>query len=658
MKQRMWALAKRNIYSNRLVEIPYFLTSSFLMAALFVICSLMNNHYVRTRHSSLPILMGFALLTLFCFVFLTVIYGNRFIYQRRDKEFALYTILGLEKKHLTQIIRYEGMARFSGIFLLGILEGFCFGKLFFLSFRSILRDNQISMGEFRLDRYALLFLALSCLFFFFTTYVINSRRLTFSAPMSMLQRQQAGEKEPKTRYGALLLGMLFTAVGYGIVFQIQDPLSAILVFFVAVFFVMVGTYLLFGSLSIFLLKRWTKNKHYYYQPKHFLFLSRMIYRMKQNARGLAGIAIIASGILITMSTTLAVYGKLEGSIAKSMPMEFQLERSWNNNLSPTEKNKIEDEEEMMTYLNRALLPGQRIGEKKYSLTYTSFATLTGNELHPYSPSETPPNFSEVYYFNVEENPEKTKDLAPDELLVTTNKRTLPKTLTFMGKTYRVRKGKDWIASNIAVGAMYIVLPKQVPLEEAARFYSNGKKGGYSSQMSWNVQGGDREYIQRLRKELPGKKYHVESKEEFKEKTYSLNGGFAILGILVSTVLFVIGMLLVYYKQISEAYEDRQSIEKMNKVGLSKTMVKQSIDAQLFWLFFTPIVVAIIHSLVASHMMVELIQLFGVTEYSFYFRCLCLIVALFVVIYFLFYLYTSKVYLRIVNRGREEEQWRQ
>lgn len=655
MKKRMWSLAKRNIKSNALVEIPYFFTTSFLMAALFIICSLMNNSYVRTRHSSLPVLMLFALITLTVFVVISVLYGNNFIYRRRQGEFALYAILGLEKKHMKSILKRELYIRFGRIFVMALVEGFLIGKLFFLSLGSILQDRSIHMGAYPLDGRAVLFLLVFTLLCFVITYWINSRRIHLLVPLAMLQKQRSGEREPKNRYLFLFFGLLFTGAGYWSALRIEDPLGAISIFFLAVLLVMVGTYLLFGSLSIFLLKKLKSRKSYYYQSNHFLFLSRMVYRMRQNAAGLAGIAVIASGILISLSTTFAVYGSLENDIKQSMPMEFKMERSWKNGKIVPKEERNKDYQEVLSLLHQSVKGTEKIEDVNYSFSYMTFGALMGNQLRPVK--KTPEEFSKLYYLELEENEEKMKHLSSDEILVTSNHKKIPQTMEFMGKTYRVVKGKDLLDGKIAIAAMRIVLPAKVTLEEAAAYYPNGRSSGYESTLFWNVNPKDPDYLIRLRKELPNEDRKLQSREDYAQQVYSLNGGFVVLGILVSVVLFAIGMLMVYYKQISEAYEDRENIEKMKKVGLSKKMVKNSIRAQLVWLFFLPVGVAVLHSTVASKMMFRLLNLFGVQEYFFYLKFLTLVFGIFFLVYFFFYLYTSKVYLRIVNRGREQERER-
>ena len=321
--------ALQNLRANKLLEIPFVLSSGIMLILFNVMSSLVNNNYVRTRHVVLPTLIKFGIVILAIFTFIFVQYAATFWLKRRSKEFALYGILGLEKKHVGKIISIEFLILFAIIWFAGIVGGYIFGQLCFLFLNFLMRDVSGRLMDYTFSISALINTTVLVVILYLIVIIVSGFRIYMSTPMELLQRTHKGEGEPKSRIIIMLTGFLLLAAGYGIALFVGGLLSSINYFFVAVLATIFATYLLYATFTVFMLKAQRNNKSFY-TPKKFLSISGLLYRMKGNAISLASISILSAGVIISLSTTIAIYSnyiKLGDSI---MPREYKIEAGSEN----------------------------------------------------------------------------------------------------------------------------------------------------------------------------------------------------------------------------------------------------------------------------------------------------------------------------------------
>lgn len=321
--------ALQNLKANKLLEIPFVLSSGIMLILFNIMSSLVNNNYVRTRHQVFPTLIKFGIVILAIFTFIFVQYAINFWLKRRNKEFALYGILGLEKKHVGKIISIEFFILFSIIWIMGVVGGYIFGQLCFLFLNFLMKDVSGRLMDYPFSMSALINTTVLVVILYLIVIIVSGFRIYMSTPMELLQRTHKGEGEPKSRIIIMLAGFLLLAVGYGIALFVGGLLSSIYYFFVAVLATIFATYLLYATFTVFILKAQRNNKSFY-TPKKFLSISGLLYRMKGNAISLASISILSAGVIISLSTTVAIYSnyiKLGDSI---MPREYRIEAGSEN----------------------------------------------------------------------------------------------------------------------------------------------------------------------------------------------------------------------------------------------------------------------------------------------------------------------------------------
>ena len=281
--------AIKNLKANRYIEVPFIIAAGIMLILFNIMASLMQNEYVLTRHKELPTFINMGIGVVFIFTFVFVVYANRFLIKRRNKEFALYGILGLEKKHIRKIILIEHIINYSLVAVIAISGGYVFGKLAFMGLNSLMKDTAVKIMDYPFSTQATAITLVYVLFLFVFVYLLNALSIKNASPVELLGREHRGEGEPKNRLVLLLIGLAFLVVGYYIALTINGILKSLLAFFIAVVLVIIATYILFITFSIFMLKIQKKNKNFYYKAKNFLSVSGMIYRMKSSAVGIASV---------------------------------------------------------------------------------------------------------------------------------------------------------------------------------------------------------------------------------------------------------------------------------------------------------------------------------------------------------------------------------
>lgn len=645
--------ALQNLKANKLLEIPFVLSSSVMLILFNIMASLVNNNYVKTRHEVLPTLIKFGIVILAIFTFIFVQYAAAFWLKRRSKEFALYGILGLEKKHVGKIISIEFLILFAIIWFAGIVGGYIFGQLCFLFLNFLMKDVSGRLMDYPFSISALIDTTVLVAILYLTIIIGSGLRIYMSTPMELLQRTHKGEGEPKSRIIIMVVGFLLLAVGYGIALFVGGLLSSINYFFVAVLATIFATYLLYATFTVFMLKAQRNNKSFY-TPKRFLSVSGLLYRMKGNAISLASISILSAGVIISLSTTVTIYSnyiKLGDSV---MPREYRIEAG-------SENISNEDMAKRLQSLVESSVPDASMIKDEYTIfDMTTAAVKTGDTIAEYQrDSKADPIFvmaSDLDGYNWRTH--QNFKLEEGEILLGDNKNNkIGDTLKIGDRDFKVRKIDSIFPYEYSGVEGYSIVVKDMATLEFLREALDGLDINCS--VYWDVDGvDDKEYEDTLVKLKDGIKnqltgagrsvYDVSSRSEMIHNQYEINGGFLFLGVLIGIIFLTGTVLITYYKQISEGYEDREKYQIMKKLGLSDNLIKKTTDSQICLMFYGPLIVAAIHCIVASKIIFRLLGLFGVSDALLYMICLGDVLLIFALIYFVIFKLTSKVYTNIVR----------
>ena len=645
--------ALQNLKANKLLEIPFVLSSSVMLILFNITASLVNNNYVRTRHVVLPTLIKFGIVILAIFTFIFVQYAATFWLKRRSKEFALYGILGLEKKHVGKIISIEFLILFAIIWFAGIVGGYIFGQLCFLFLNFLMKDVSGRLMDYPFSISALINTTALVVVLYLIIIVGSVLRIYMSTPMELLQRTHKGEGEPKSRIIIMLTGFLLLAVGYGIALFVGGLLSSINYFFVAVLATIFATYLLYATFTVFMLKAQRNNKSFY-TPKKFLSISGLLYRMKGNAISLASISILSAGVIISLSTTIAIYSnyiKLGDSV---MPREYRIAAGSENISNEAMAKKLQ------SLVESSVPDASMIKDEYTTFDMTVAAVKTGNEISKYQRgSKANPIFviaSDLEGYNGRTH--QNIKLDEGEILLGENKNNkISDTLKIGDIDFKVIKIDSIFPLEYSGVDGYNIVVKDMATLEFVREALDGSD--ITCSIYWDVDGAnDKEYMNKLTKLVSDMKsefkgdgsgmVNVSSRTEMISNQYEVNGGFLFLGVLIAIIFLTGTVLITYYKRISEGFEDREKYQIMKKLGLSDDLIEKTTDSQICLMFYGPLIVAAIHCIVASKIIFRLLGLFGVSDALLYMICLGDVLFIFALIYFVIFKLTSKVYTNIVR----------
>ncbi len=649
--------AIKNLKANRYLEIPFILATGTMLILFNIMASLMQNEYVLTRHKELPTFINMGIGVVFIFTFVFVVYANRFLIKRRNKEFALYGILGLEKKHIRKIILIEHVINYSLIAVIAVSGGYVFGKLAFMGLNSLMKDTAVKIMDYPFSTQATAITLVYVLFLFVFVYLLNALSIKNASPVELLGREHRGEGEPKNRLVLLLVGLAFLVAGYYIALTINGIFKSLLAFFIAVVLVIIATYILFITFSIFMLKIQKKNKNFYYKAKNFLSVSGMIYRMKSSAVGIASIAILSTGVIVTLATTLSIYGSIEAVVTSTIPREYKIS---NVAINVTIDNYKDEQKKLMDIITKAAGGEKNIVNSFSELSGMIYALQNGSELLPllgdnannYHP--VPAILSTIDSYNSEFN--QNVKLADDEVIISSNSSSLPieSTINLGGKNYKTRIVEGLVPGNFAIEIYKIILPNTSTMDELTRFYlmdKNDEKGNFPAPLYITAHFDlttDKANFEKAFFALGEGKYELAEISDIRKSSYEFNGGFLFLGIIVGVIFLSGTMLITYYKQVSEGSEDREKYQIMKKVGLPDELIKKTTASQVVWMFFLPLAVAVIHSIVSSKIIFQLLGMFGVRTFMDYGSNLLIVGGVFAVVYFVNFKITSNVYYKQVK----------
>ena len=642
--------ALKNLKANKIVNIPYILSTSIMVAILFIMISLLDNKYVMQKDQFGAIIV-FGSIIIAIFTFAIIMYANRFLIKRRFKEFGLYRVFGLENKHINRILLKEKSIFFVLISTLTIVFGITLGKVLFLAVGKLMQEN-FSIMQFGVSTKAVILSLLFNLVISVLTFIFDILNIKSATTRDLFAKGQKSESEPKVKVVFFILAIILTAIGYYIALTIEGSLESLLMFFVASLLVLFGTYCGFVAITIFVLKLMKKNKKFFYKSKNFITVSGMLYRMKSNAVGLASIAILCTGVVVSSSTTMAIYNSAEKVVDSTVNRDYKL----TGTIIP-DKDFSKNIEKEKTRLKNLVTEKTNPKNDYYQVSTMMFANLEGNKFTRIGRNNDKPIYIMIQTLDSFNNKfSKNYSLKDGEILLNSNymKYLTSDKITLGSVDYKFKKIDELEGRNIAVDMFYVVVKND---KDLVRFCNDFKMpmendAGYKS-LEVNVT-----YFLDSDKKLDEEDFiskddsiKFKSRQETKTGVYSLFGAFLYIGFIISFVLLVGTSIIAYYKHLSEGIEDRKNIQTMKKVGLSNKMIKKTSSQQIYWMFFLPLFVAVIHSAVASKMLYQLCGVFGLRNISEFAIPFAISVAIIIVVYFIIFKITSNVYYNLVS---EEE----
>ena len=650
MSSRIYAkLAVTNIKNNGKTYVPFMLTAVLTVMMYYMMDTLARNDSIGNRNVTTVLFLTIPVMTLFSLIFL--FYTNSFLIRRRKKEIAVYNILGMGKGHIGRMLTVETLIIWAVSLVLGILGGMVFGKLMHLL---LLRILQYDVGiRFHISLPSILYTAVLFTFIFFLTWLYNLFQVKLANPVELLRGGNVGEREPRTMWLLALVGVLAMGVGYYLAITTERPIDAIDTFIVAVVLVIIGTYCLFIAGSIAVLKALRKKKNFYYKANHFTAVSGMIYRMKQNAAGLANICILSTIVLVLISSTVSLYAGMEDILDQRFPYDYCITTADASDPATISSiDRIVEEELSARHVEKEDGMSYRYGAT--AVLRQSDTAFTNSQTVDY----TVEDIQEMYFIPLEDYQKVQGDpteLAPDEviLFVTDEGSYGRDTITVNGKELKVVKElKDFRLEDKSVARVvtgwYLIMP------DVQSILDMGVVNGALQYSTYFDMGGSREdclaavqsIADRVGREVPGAV--CENRELSRENFFSLYGSLFFIGLYLGSMFLIATVLIIYYKQISEGYDDRERYQIMQKVGMGKREVRRSIRSQVLLVFFLPLVAAVIHIAVAFNVIDKLLAMLGLVNTPLFLACTAATVLVFAVFYVMVFAVTAREYYKIVN----------
>ena len=658
-----WKLAAGNIRKNRKIYYPYLLTAVLTAMMLYVISSLSSNQSLGSGNLLITLQLGKLVTTLFAVIFL--FYTNSFLMKRRKKEFGLLNILGMGKKHIALVIFCETLILLLVSLVLGIGLGILFDKLMFLLLMKLL-GAAVSGLSFQILPGVVASTALIISVIFLLILLNSIRQIHLAKPIELLRGGEVGELEPKANWLLAVLGSLFLGAGYYISIAVTDAVTSILLFFVAVICVILGTYLLFTAGSVTLLKLLRKNKRFYYgKPAHFINVSGMIYRMKQNAVGLANVAILSTMVLVMIFSTFSLWFGMDDTLRSHCPTQLVFEIT-----SPISR------ETVLSRVEQAVREeNESLAEEMdyYSITFAGYKQgnvyLTDPEVENLSELATD-GLSMLRLMDAEDFARLTgekAELAEDELwLVDGSVPHAQDDLFLFDRHYRITR--RFAADDVFIpsDSLYIypvrwfivkdrAVLDQIVQAQLTAYGQNASKPALC--LFVNLTTNDNETIQRcfhhiiekLLTEAEGTiTFHrTENQVTLRQELSELYGGLMFVGLFLGSLFTMAMILIIYYKQISEGYEDRERFRLMRQVGLSKAEIRRCIHLQILMVFFLPLLTALIHTCFSFPSVTHMFAALSMQNIPLMLRCMGISFVVFALLYAVVYLLTAREYEKIV-----------
>lgn len=664
-------LAKQNIRNNKSTYIPYIITCIFCIAMIYMMeflrdCPTLDQAVRQADEVRMIVFTGEIVVEIFCIIFL--IYSNSFLMKRRQKEIGLYNILGLERNHIGIVMFLETIITSIGSLAGGIAAGIIGSKLALLLLLKLLHIPSV------LGFYISVKGIFTCLFMFGIIFLmilfLNLAKIHLSRPVELLRGNNTGEKEPVAKWLMALIGFICLGAGYYLAVTTESPIKAITIFLLAVILVMAGTYLLFTAGSIVILKFLRLRKSFYYRTGNFISISGMLYRMKQNAIGLASICILSTGVLLMIAMTVSIYFGMNDIMLNRYPYDVDMsvtsiseeecqtaieafEKAIADNKVPVEKSVEEIYLDIVCSKNGdqilikpantirnsdSVLVLSLLDQAEYERLTGISANLNDGEIFAWYPSAVQKDSVTVdeTEFTVKKWLDKNpltcgEDAVSDNaVLVVTDEdfKKFDEMRTEMYKGVSSAPAGEDLTLHLGLditGSETDKIDFGTPVMEVVK---DLKKNGGLSENSWITSG---------------------IRQQEYESYYADNGSLLFIGIFLGSLFLMGTAMIIYYKQISEGYEDQKRFEIMQKVGLSRREVRSSVRRQILMVFFLPLLMAMLHITMAFPMIRRMLLLFGMTNTKLFIGCTAGTVLIFAVVYGLIYLMTARSYYHIVER---------
>ena len=693
-------LAARSIKNNRQFYLPYILTVIGTCAAMYILYALnfdpgFDQLGAGTTNGQAYVQffmqLGIVMVSLFCFIFL--VYTNSFLMKRRTKELGLYSVLGMGKKNIAGILVFESLY----IAVIGIVLGLALGvllhKLMMLLLYWLMRLP--APFGFAIQVKAMVNTSVFFVVIIFLTLILNLWRLGRSKPVELLRGGNVGEKEPRINWLVVVIGVLTLGGGYFIAVWVKDSVTAIAFYFVAVFLVIIGTYCLFTSLSILALKALKKNKRYYYKSKHFISVSGMLYRMKRNGVGLANICIIATMVMVMISGTLSLYLGCDEVVRLNTPTDIVVQGRHYYHYTTDENGEIDPEQTVPINpeaLNNYVLElfaeagaeptsgyqiedldvntevitknGTHVSTEFYIITADTYAAITGEEAPVLGKGEA------LAVLSVPgANDQLREGFSFQEYDLDGNLTGNPgPEFTIVGECENILNNIVRTDALLAAGEenyVLMVVDGTETLDEIGKttvtgiYYWEGRynfatlsdaeqNALYDAFWAENhdFSAADCGYVAYFR---------TDTRVDVESDIFGLAGGFLFLGVFLGLVFMMAAVLIIYYKQVSEGYEDQRRFDIMRKVGLSRREARRSIRSQILTVFFLPLIVAAVHIAFDFKLVLQLLTLFALRNTTLTALCTLGTLAAFCLIYALVYMLTARAYYKIVDARPQESR---
>ena len=661
-KSFYFKLAAENIKKNSKTYIPFMLTCIITIAMFYIILSLSGNPGIAAMRgaSFITIFMSIGSVTVGIFAVIFLFYTNSFLIKRRKKEFGLYNILGMEKRHISAVVFIEIFYTAAISLIIGLPGGILLDKLMYLIISRLL-NVEVTLGFYvSVESLIAWVIFLGGILFFI--FLNTLRQICFSNPIELLKGESMGEREPKTRWLMTVLGVGCLGAGYYISVTTRDFASAFMLFFLAVILVILGTYMLFTAGSVFILKTLRKNKRYYYKTKHFISVSGLIYRMKQNAAGLANICILSTMVLVMISSTSCLMMGMDEILKENFPYDLTLEvrrAYWS-----------EDSEEKLSQFDEAV---DIITEYEKEISRADFLYVMDFVGYFQDGKVSFEGMSSPYFLCFVTAEDYNKAFGGELVLKKGEIAAAPlnkddanfnsESINLFGIECKIKEKADYFYAhngdnNVIAEKAAIILSDIDAMHELSdkyrEFYEISESGYRGDKViNINFTANDEKRHNAILSDLAEKTGDfvlLTSRADGKYNFLDLYGGLFFLGLFLGTLFIMAAVLIIYYKQISEGYDDKKRFEIMQNVGLSKGEVRASIHSQVLTVFFLPLVMAGIHMTAAFPILKSLLEGMGMTKTWLFLSCTAVSFLVFAVFYIVVYLLTARSYYKIVSRG--------
>ena len=653
MFKLIFSMATSNLKKNHSLYLPYALTTIMVTMILYITHALSAMPELSTLRGGGAIAqtLGFGVIVVQLVALLTILYANAFVTKNRLKEYGLYSILGLDRKNI-QLLSFIELLLFSVVSVgLGIVLGIVFHRF---SFAVLLKLIRIPIGiEYSMQLGSVGFVLISMAFIFGVVFFLNATKMYMSRPLEMLSEKKKGETKGRFIFLRALIGAGLLGGAYYMSQTIEAPVAALYSFFVAVLLVILATYILFDAGSIVLLSLLQKNKRLFYQPTNFISISNLKFRMRKNAAGLASICILSTMVLVTLATTVALQTGTADLLKKSYPTDYSA------TAFVEDTSTIRQLSEQISKM-KAQSKGTVSNEMNYLSVLRAAKSMEGGvDIEGVYPGDSPAAFitflsaddyNRIFGTNFQlgdneavlglvKGADKNVSAIRVNGQLTLQVKEMMSTSDFKEKLPQL----PYVADNV-----YVAVVKD-PTKMI-----DGKLGRGFYYALWNTSTDtsakteEFEAYANVIEASNDDSITVGSREDAAKDIYGFMGSLLFVGALLSVAFFIGAVLVIYYKQISEGYEDRDRFVILQKLGIDQKTIKKSINRQVLIVFFLPLVTAFIHTAFAFKMYRKIIQLFGV-DGNVTLNATIVIGAIFVVVYLIVYQITSRSYYKIIKR---------